>query len=90
VTPSISAGYWNPRKNTERCALVGFEFQQLPVVILVVEFGVDVGDVLLVEMQEDLAASDLVRRMAGDDLRERRLPRAVRTHQCVDVPGLDG
>jgi len=60
------------------------------VVILVVEFGVDVGDVLLVEMQEDLAASDLVRRMAGDDLRERRLPRAVRTHQCVDVPGLDG
>src|SRR5690606_27962772 len=40
-------------------------------------------------LEEDVAAGHLVLRVAGDDLRERRLARAVRAHQGVHLAARD-
>ena len=49
--------------------------------------GAELGQVLAVE--EDLALRDLVRRMAHQRVRERRLPGAVRPHDRVLLPEID-
>src|SRR5690606_18172702 len=49
--------------------------------------GLELEDRLALE--EDVAARHLVLRVAGDDLRERRLARAVRAHQRVHLAARD-
>ena len=50
--------------------------------------GVGLGDVLAAP--DDLALGDLEARVAHDHVRERRLARAVRSHQGVDLAAADG
>jgi hypothetical protein len=78
-------GVLETQEDAERGPLVRFQVEQVPLAHVLGDVLVEVVELVGLDVKHDLPVGHLVGRVAGDDLRQRRLPAAVGTHQRVDL-----